>query len=221
MRVVFDGQCRVVRDDPSTVEHRAAHLHRAAIVAPAVQWVAVIRHPCLLLERLRESLRAGAVHHAWTGRAQGSTRSVQHAGADDGVQARLMHGIGQLGADDAIDIGGVVEFVLRLQDDQDVCMRQRPLLILDRVKESSRLAQRPAGVQIGDQGAQLLVEDARHQVRSVLHSLLGSEVASQLLPARVTRKGDKQVRRTVPGNNGHGVLVRLLHGPRTAGERCR
>ena len=75
------------------------------------------------------------------------------------MASRLMHGIGQLGVYDAVGIGDGTELVFRLQDDQDVGVQKRPLLALDGIEDSSHPAQRPAGAQVSDQGAQLLAEN--------------------------------------------------------------
>ena len=93
--------------------------------------------------------------------------------------SRLMHGIGQLGAYDAVGIGGGTELVFRLQDDQDVGVRKRPLLVLDGIEDSSHPAQRS-----GQRRARSFWRKTP-QVRSALHSLPGSKAVGELLPAWV------------------------------------
>ena len=50
---------------------------------------------------------------------------MQHAGADDGGQAQLVFRIGQFGAHNAVDVVGVADLALRLENNENVRVGQR------------------------------------------------------------------------------------------------
>ena len=137
---------------------------------------------------------------------------MDHAGLHQVVQLQVLFWIGNLSRDEPVNVFPGAEFVLSSQDDQHVAVWQASLLEFDDVDVSHRYTKNVAVLDVTEEFREVEVEDPGHQVRTMFLVLSSSEVVHDVLDVGVAGVRHKQVRFPVLCNNGHGILVVLLHG---------
>ena len=187
---------------------------------PPVQREALLVLHRDITEGLREPLLALAVLHARRCRIVHPTRTVDHVVQHDLVQRRPR--FRQFGAHNAVKVIGVQHAEAALEDDEDVGMRQPPLLPLHSHQIALHFSKNAILHKLVDQLLQPQVEHPGHQVRAVVRRLPMQQVGHDLWPLGVAREGDKKVGLPELPHNGHTILVQLLQiawAPRKRGAK--
>jgi hypothetical protein len=150
-----------------------------------------------------------------TGMVWKTTGTMKHVLCDTVMELRMEDRVRDLSMDNGIDMVGVTNFVCRLQEDEEVYVRQATLLELNGVDTSSDFTKQTTS-DIMQQSLLLLVEDTGNNVRTICSSLTCSililqEGSLDLRPIWVCSHGDEEVRFGAITTDCHGVLEELIH----------
>jgi len=69
------------------------------------------------------------------------------------------------------------------------------------------------------ESGELEIEDSTGEIRSHAGDLAREEVLLDLLPLRIARHGEENVGLSMAGDDGHRILIALLHASRTSRKR--
>ena len=146
---------------------------------------------------------------------------MDHGRLDDIVQHRIDRGIWEFGTDQGVYVFRVPQLVFFVQDEEQVHVGKTSLLKFDDVDVGDRDAQNVLLRNVVQQFFLLDVEDSCDYIWTVLRLLSRLEVLRYFRPPGIAGQGEEDVRFAVVSHDGHGVLIVLVHIPRTADEGRR
>jgi hypothetical protein len=158
---------------------------------------------------------AGGFDMVWS-----TTGTMQHVLGDSLMQLGMEIWVRKGGRDNAVYMLSIADLVRPLQEDEQMHVRQTPLLELHSVDISSQLSKQSIP-DLLQQSLLLLLEHMCHNVRAISSSL-GSAILKleqsllDLRPIGVGSHGQEDVRLSPIATDGHGVLEELVHVARTA-----
>jgi hypothetical protein len=179
MTVVLQAERWIVRNDPAVVHDEAVWVigfgpEGATTVgwaSPLVQGVAVLPQGGLSLECLREALRALPVNHAHSISVVNPAGSMAVVAADDGEQLWIGLRARDLGAYVEIEVLCCPGLISSCERQEQMKMRQAPLLKLDDVDNTKGFTKYSSLHEIVDEHILPLVKDSCHNVGAVTCSL--------------------------------------------------
>ncbi len=141
----------------------------------------------------------------------GATGAMQHATCNDLKKSGVCILIKQLCRHHAVVLIGPSWFVIGVQNEQNVCMGQASLLPLNDMNVSHHLAKNALLQKLIQQVLQFANKNACDQIRAIIGNLAGLQSVDNLFPLGVAGHGDEQIRLAILADNGHGILVQLIH----------
>jgi hypothetical protein len=106
---------------------------------------------------------------------------MEHASKKQPPQGRVLQR--KLGNDRMLYVLWFLRPILRIQDEQDVSVRQSSLLELDDVTMGNILSHDPVLVKIIQQPTQVALEHTRRKIRSIFWPFSGQEILRDFLEA--------------------------------------
>jgi hypothetical protein len=229
--IILGQQVGIVGDDMTVVVDMLLALTKVLcegtpIVGPGIDRVAILSIAGLLTELLGVVLgavvlvvsilcHARGIYMVWS-----TTGSMKHVLGDSLKEVGLEIRVWQAGRDNAVHMGGIMDLVRGLQEDEKVHMRQATLLELHSVDIPSKFSKQPS-LDVFQQCLHLLVEYTCNNVRAI-SSRLGRAILIlqqgllDLRPVGVGCHGEEDVRPVPTVTDGHRVLEELIHVACTA-----
>ncbi|VDO29229.1 unnamed protein product [Haemonchus placei] len=140
-----------------------------------------------------------------------TTWSVHHASSHNVVKARLCFLVRYGGLHNRVYLSDASRLVLFCQGYQHVTVRESSFLPFHYRYISIHSSENLPLEQIFIELLQLNVKNSGDDIRSIGRRLSIVQLLSNLSPCRIARERDEEVRFSVPGHNGHGILIVLYH----------
>jgi len=158
------------------------------------------------------------MYHAGRSRIFSTTGPMDHELFNMFKEGRV--GIWELRRHKAINIFWSVQLGARLEEDNDMSMRETSLLKLNGVEMSCPSTQYIIS-DILDKRLKLGTKHSDHQVREISRMLTWKECSLNLRPVRIGSHGDEEIPSSIVPVDGQGILQVLLHVASAAskGER--
>lgn len=165
--IVLGSQMRIIRDDPGVVEDKALGVGMGdTVVRPCILGITIFFKKSARTERFWEMLLALAIDHARSIGEVRTTGTMEHTFCDNFKEPGMSGLIRDLSRDDVVCLECIVNLEFRIEENQDVCMREATLLELYCVNTCSKTT-KEATINVLDKSFQLLLEDPGNYVRTI------------------------------------------------------
>jgi hypothetical protein len=214
--VKCEAEGGVMWDNRRVIEHSSIAKNESSVVWTRVQREAIfsMRRCCTQRSWIPLRTRGHSVlhHHAGSVWIRWPTGTMEHVPRDRREEFGLKDRVWEMCRDDPVDVVLILKLILRMENEQDMRMREASLLKLNHGEMSHDSAKSRISEKHVHQLLQLQLEDTADNVRAVLRRPVGcATVFNNLVPLRVASERDEQIWFPERADDTHCILVRLLH----------
>jgi hypothetical protein len=218
------GKVGIIWNNPTIVENYSLDFDLSYLAVDSmpssIKWITVLIRRGFVAKVPRVFLRTiWSVFHTRRSRKHGATGAMHHIACDDIVQIGVEVAVRDLRANDVVKEFYISDFVISLQNEQDMCMRKPTFLKFNRVDICDWFSEYVFIAKIGKKFLQFEIEDPCDDVRTIRCRKAWGKICHNLFPSRVASESDEEVGSTVMTTDSHSILVKPFHLSWTAGDR--